>query len=38
MTSSATFSNARAGCLSAATDLYGTGSTQYNVTVATWTA
>ncbi|TQM61645.1 M4 family metallopeptidase [Humibacillus xanthopallidus] len=37
-TSSTTYAGARAGMLSAATDLYGAGSTQYNATAAAWSA
>ena len=37
-TSSTTYAQARAGMLSAATDLYGAGSTQYNATAAAWSA
>ena len=38
MTPSTNFSAARAATLRAATDLFGTGSTQYNATAAAWTA
>jgi Zn-dependent metalloprotease len=37
-TSSTTYAGARAGMLSAAKDLYGAGSTQYNATAAAWSA
>ncbi|GAB3079392.1 M4 family metallopeptidase [Intrasporangium mesophilum] len=37
-TSSTNYSGARAGMLSAAADLYGTGSTQYAATAAAWSA
>ena len=36
--SSTNYAGARAGMLSAATDLYGAGSTQYNATAAAWSA
>jgi Zn-dependent metalloprotease len=38
MTSSTTFKGARTATLKAATDLYGTGSTQYNAVAAAWSA
>jgi Zn-dependent metalloprotease len=37
-TSSTTYAGARAGMLTAAKDLYGAGSTQYNATAAAWSA
>ena len=37
-TSSTNYAGARAGTLSAAADLYGTGSTQYNAVAAAWSA
>ncbi|EWT00923.1 peptidase [Intrasporangium oryzae NRRL B-24470] len=37
-TSSTTYAGARAGMLSAAADLYGAGSPQYNATAAAWSA
>ena len=38
MTSGTTYPQARAATLSAATDLYGMGSTQYNAVAAAWSA
>src|SRR5690349_17135324 len=38
MTSSTNYAGARTGMLSAAKDLYGAGSTQYNATAAAWSA
>ena len=38
LTSSANFKAVRTATLSAAADLYGTGSTQYNATAAAWSA
>ena len=38
MTSSTNYAAARAATLSAATDLYGAGSSQYNAVAAAWTA
>ena len=38
MTSSSDYAAARAATLSAATDLYGAGSTQYNAVAAAWSA
>jgi len=38
MTSNTNYAGARAACLSAAADLYGSGSTQYNAVAAAWSA
>ena len=38
MTSGTNYAQARAATLSAATDLYGNGSSQYNAVAAAWSA